>query len=114
MAKAKKKVTKKAGSTAGDDKFHKIIIIGDDGQFYALEKSQWMVDANVVQDAGTKSSVKVLKDAGLVRDQQVGTRRMYRLDPAGIGAIRSYFDHLWQQALAAFKDAAEQLDEETS
>jgi hypothetical protein len=64
MAKAKKKVTKKAGSTAGDDKAHKIIIIGDDGQFYALEKSQWMVDANVVQDAGTKSSVKVLKDAG--------------------------------------------------
>ena len=64
MAKAKKKVTKKAGSTAGDDKFHKIIIIGDDGKFYALEKSEWMVDSKVVQDAGTQSSVKVLKDAG--------------------------------------------------
>ena len=64
MAKAKKKVTKKARSTAADDKFHKVIIIGDDGQYYALEKSQWMVDGNVVKDAGTKSSVKVLEDAG--------------------------------------------------
>src|SRR4051795_11514295 len=50
--------------------------------------------------------LKVLKDAGLVLDQQVGTRRLYRLDPAGIGAIRTYFDQLWQQALAPFQDGA--------
>ena len=56
--------------------------------------------------------LRVLKDAGLVRDRQVGTRRLYRLDPAGVGAIRSYFDQLWTHALAAFKDAAEQPDEE--
>jgi DNA-binding transcriptional ArsR family regulator len=56
--------------------------------------------------------LKVLKDAGLVRDRQVGTRRLYRLDPAGVGAIRAYFDQLWTHALAAFKDAVEQPDEE--
>ena len=56
--------------------------------------------------------LRVLKDAGLVRDRQVGTRRLYRLDPAGVGAIRSYFDQLWTHALAAFKDVAEQPDEE--
>jgi len=58
--------------------------------------------------------LKVLKDAGLVRDRHVGTRRIYRLDPAGVGAIRTYFDRMWTQALAAFKDAAEQPDEETT
>ena len=56
--------------------------------------------------------LRVLKDAGLVRDRQVGTRRLYRLDPAGVGAIRAYFDQLWTHALGAFKDAAEQPDEE--
>lgn len=66
MAKAKKKVQPKAkaGGAAREDKFHKVIIIGDDGNFYALEKSQWMVEENIVQDAGTQSSVKTLKDAG--------------------------------------------------
>jgi DNA-binding transcriptional ArsR family regulator len=73
-----------------------------------------IADGLPVSRPAVSQHLKVLKDAGLVRDQQVGTRRMYRLDPAGIGAIRSYFDHLWQQALAAFKDAAEQPDEETS
>jgi DNA-binding transcriptional ArsR family regulator len=56
--------------------------------------------------------LKVLKEAGLVRDRQVGTRRLYRLDPAGVGAIRAYFDQLWTHALAAFKDAVEQPNEE--
>jgi DNA-binding transcriptional ArsR family regulator len=58
--------------------------------------------------------LRLLKDAGLVRDRQEGTRRLYRLDPAGIGAIRTYFDRLWTHALAAFKEAAEQPDEEQS
>jgi DNA-binding transcriptional ArsR family regulator len=55
--------------------------------------------------------LRVLKDAGLVRDRQEGTRRLYRLDPSGIGAIRTYFDRLWTNALAAFKEAAEQPEE---
>ena len=56
--------------------------------------------------------LRVLKDAGLVRDRQLGTRRLYRLDPTGVGALRAYFDRLWTQALAAFKEAAEQDEEE--
>jgi DNA-binding transcriptional ArsR family regulator len=56
--------------------------------------------------------LRVLKDAGLVRDRHVGTRRLYRLDPAGVGAIRAYFEELWTHALDAFKEAAEQPDEE--
>lgn len=55
--------------------------------------------------------LKVLKDAGLVIDRQVGNRRIYQLDPDGVGALRAYFDRFWDQALAAFKAAAEQSTE---
>lgn len=64
MAKAKKKTSVSPKATAGEDKFHKLIVIGDDGNFYAMEKSQWMVKGNIVRDPGTQSSVKTLKDAG--------------------------------------------------
>ena len=52
--------------------------------------------------------LKVLKEAGLVIDRQVGTRRLYQLNPEGIGALRAYFDRFWSRALMAFKDAVEQ------
>jgi DNA-binding transcriptional ArsR family regulator len=52
--------------------------------------------------------LKVLKEAGLVVDTAHGTRRLYRLDPDGVGAVRAYFDRFWDQALAAFKAAIEQ------
>jgi DNA-binding transcriptional ArsR family regulator len=52
--------------------------------------------------------LKVLKAAGLVVDTAAGTRRLYRLDPDGVGAVRAYFDAFWNQALAAFKAAVEQ------
>src|SRR5436309_6817261 len=50
--------------------------------------------------------LKVLKDAGLVRDRSEGTRRVYQLDPDGLAALRAYLDSLWQQALAGFREAA--------
>jgi DNA-binding transcriptional ArsR family regulator len=52
--------------------------------------------------------LRVLKDAGLVFDRPDGTRRLYQLDPDGVGAMRAYVDQFWNQALAAFKAAAEQ------
>jgi DNA-binding transcriptional ArsR family regulator len=52
--------------------------------------------------------LRVLKDAGLVFDRPDGTRRLYQLDPDGVGALRAYVDQFWTQALAAFKEAAEQ------
>jgi DNA-binding transcriptional ArsR family regulator len=51
--------------------------------------------------------LKVLKDAGLVIDRPQGTRRLYQLDPQGIGALRAYFDTFWMHALTAFKEAVE-------
>ena len=51
--------------------------------------------------------LRVLSEAGLVRVQPVGQRHLYALDPAGLEAIRRYFDDMWAQALAALKQAAE-------
>ncbi len=56
--------------------------------------------------------LKVLKDAGLVFDRPDGTRRLYQLDPDGVGALRAYVDQFWTQALAAFKAAAERDSKE--
>jgi DNA-binding transcriptional ArsR family regulator len=56
--------------------------------------------------------LKVLKDAGLVTDRAVGTRRVYGVDQAGLAALRDYFDRFWTDALDAFKRAAEETYEE--
>jgi len=51
--------------------------------------------------------LRVLKDARLVVDRAEGNRRIYALNPAGVDALRAYFDRFWTQALAAFQKAAE-------
>jgi DNA-binding transcriptional ArsR family regulator len=56
--------------------------------------------------------LKVLKQAGLVYDRQDGTRRLYAIDPDGVSAMREYLDQFWNEALAAFKAAAERSEEE--
>ena len=56
--------------------------------------------------------LKVLKEAGLVIDSQLGTRRLYQLNPQGVGALRAYFDQFWYRALLAFKQSVEQTNEE--
>ena len=52
--------------------------------------------------------LKVLKDAGLVTDRQDGTRRIYQLDPRGLGPVRAWIDQFWTTTMAAFKAAVEQ------
>jgi DNA-binding transcriptional ArsR family regulator len=51
--------------------------------------------------------LRVLKHAQLVLDTAAGTRRIYQVNPAGMEALRAYFDQFWGHALAAFKRAAE-------
>src|SRR5438876_11940935 len=51
--------------------------------------------------------LKVLKAAGLVADRPEGTRRVYYIDPHGLGALRGWLDQVWDQALAAFQAEAE-------
>ena len=51
--------------------------------------------------------LRVLKDGGLVISRAEGTRRIYRLNPDGVTALRAYLDRIWDQALTAFQKAAE-------
>jgi DNA-binding transcriptional ArsR family regulator len=51
--------------------------------------------------------LKALKEAGLVADRQEGTRRVYFIDPHGLGALRRWLDQFWDEALAAFQAEVE-------
>jgi DNA-binding transcriptional ArsR family regulator len=57
--------------------------------------------------------LKVLKEAGLVADRPEGTRRVYYIDPNGLGALRQWLDQFWDQALAAFQAEVERGAQET-
>jgi DNA-binding transcriptional ArsR family regulator len=67
-----------------------------------------------VSRSAVSQHLKVLKDAGLVTETAQGTRRIYRLDPRGIGAMRDWLDAHWSMALDAFKDFADGQVEEGS
>ena len=56
--------------------------------------------------------LRVLKRAGLVRERRVGTRNFYSVDGDGLAELRNYFEGFWDEALAAFKNAAEREEGE--
>ena len=58
--------------------------------------------------------LRVLKDAGLVVDEPAGTRRVYRVEPDGLAALRADLERFWGRALAAYKEVVEQATEEES
>jgi DNA-binding transcriptional ArsR family regulator len=51
--------------------------------------------------------LKVLKDAGLVSESAAGTRRIYRLNPAAVAAMRDQLDTFWSRALAGYTDVVD-------
>lgn len=52
--------------------------------------------------------LRVLKEAGLVRDRKEGTRRLYSVDGEGLRALREYLERYWDVALASFRDHVEE------
>jgi DNA-binding transcriptional ArsR family regulator len=58
--------------------------------------------------------LRLLKEAGLVTDRAEGTRRLYRLDDAGIEAVREYLEQVWGEAATRFRLLAENTAENTS
>jgi DNA-binding transcriptional ArsR family regulator len=67
-----------------------------------------LADDLPVSRPAVSQHLKVLKQSGLVVDRPHGTRRIYRVDPAGVAAMREYLDRMWDAALAAFAAAVEQ------
>ncbi|MEI2296837.1 ArsR/SmtB family transcription factor [Ensifer sp. MJa1] len=60
-----------------------------------------------VSQPAISQHLKVLKEAGLVRDEPEGRRRIYSIDPAGLGPLRQWLDRFWEGQLAAFKAFAD-------
>ena len=56
--------------------------------------------------------LKALKEAGLVADRPEGTRRVYFIDPKGLGALRKWLDQFWDEALAAFQAEVERASDQ--
>jgi DNA-binding transcriptional ArsR family regulator len=73
-----------------------------------------LAEALPISRPAVSQHLKVLKEAGLVTDRAVGTRRVYRLNPAGVAALRDQLDTYWSRALDSYQDVAEQPDQERS
>ena len=61
-----------------------------------------------VSRSAVSQHLKVLKDAGLVSERAAGTRRIYRLNPVALAALRDQIDTYWQRALAGYTDVVEE------
>jgi DNA-binding transcriptional ArsR family regulator len=70
-----------------------------------------LADRLPVSRPAVSQHLKLLKAAGLVTDQAVGARRLYRANPAGLAALRAQLDRFWNQALINFKQQAEKEDQ---
>ena len=64
-----------------------------------------LADALPISRPAVSQALAILKAAGLVTDRAVGTRRIYRLNPAGVAALRDQLDTYWNRALAGYQDA---------
>ncbi|SRR6266567_4858537 len=56
---------------------------------------------------GVSKHIRVLKEAGLLRERRQGTRRIYQTDPAALGSLKAMLDDFWQEGLHEIKTAAE-------
>ena len=70
-----------------------------------------LADALPVSRPAVSQHLKVLKGAGLVDEEAEGTRRIYRLDEAGLVALRDQLDTFWNRTLSGFREVAEQPEE---
>lgn len=71
-----------------------------------------LADALPISRPAVSQHLKVLKDAGLVEEEAVGTRRIYRLNEAGIVALRDQLDTFWDRALRGFQNLTDQPPED--
>jgi DNA-binding transcriptional ArsR family regulator len=72
-----------------------------------------LADRLPVSRPAVSQHLKVLKEAGLVVERAVGARRVYRLDPAGVSALRDQLDTFWSRALAAYGEIVDGSTEGT-
>lgn len=71
-----------------------------------------LADELPVSRPAVSQHLKVLKDAGLVAERAEGTRRIYRLRPEGVAALRDQLGTFWDRALAGYTNVAEEVPKE--
>lgn len=59
-----------------------------------------------VTRSAVSQHLKILKNVGLVSERAAGTRRIYRLNPVAVAALRDQLDTYWQRALVGYADLA--------
>jgi DNA-binding transcriptional ArsR family regulator len=71
---------------------------------------QEIADELPISRPAVSRHLRLLSDAGLVTDEQAGTRRLYRLQEMGINAVRAYLERVWGEAAARFRLVAENTE----
>ena len=66
-----------------------------------------LADRLPISRPAVSQHLRVLKAGGLVVDRAEGTRRVYRLNPDGVAALRAWLDRVWDDSLAGFQKTAE-------
>jgi DNA-binding transcriptional ArsR family regulator len=69
---------------------------------------QELADQLPISRPAVSQHLRVLREGGLVVAEPEGTRRIYRLNPQGVGALRAWLEGVWDHALTDFHKAAEQ------
>jgi len=70
-----------------------------------------LADELPISRPAVSQHLRVLKSAGLVVDQAMGTRRVYRLSPIGLAALRDQLDTFWRRALDGYQNIVEETEE---
>ena len=92
-----------AFNALGDPTRRQIVALLHDGE----RSVQEIADALPVSRPAVSRHLRLLKQAGLVTDRADGTRRMCRLDEAGVEEMRAYLDAMWGDVSARYTIAAE-------
>jgi DNA-binding transcriptional ArsR family regulator len=84
----------------------RILQLVGDGELPAGE----IADQFAITPQAVSQHLRVLKDAGLLRERRDGTRRLYAVRPEAIASVRAFLDELWPSSLARLRDAVEEED----
>ena len=68
---------------------------------------QEIADAMSISRPAVSRHLRLLKDAGMVTERRLGTRRIYHLEGAGLGPVKAYLEGVWGEAIARFRLFAE-------
>ena len=71
-----------------------------------------LAEAFPISRPAVSQHLKILKDAGLITDQAAGNRRVYRLNPVGVAALRDQLETFWRRALGGYRNVVNQATEE--